>query len=148
MLELASPDGEMKTMQYRIFSGEWYTETQTFNNRSQLIRRQGSGKDLALDLQYGYTAGANTGQITSSSEAVSGEQVAHTYDSLKRLIKAETTANPGGPAWGQSFGYDGFGNLLTKTPTAGHTGTTMSLTLNPATNYLTTSGLPMTRTGI
>ncbi len=25
----------------------------------------------------------------------------------------------GSPWWGQSFGYDGFGNLVSKTPTAG-----------------------------
>jgi YD repeat-containing protein len=33
---------------------------------------------------------------------------------LNRLISAQTT----GPEWGQSFGYDGFGNLLSQTRNA------------------------------
>jgi len=40
---------------------------------------------------------------------VSGETVAYTYDSLQRLVHAETTA---GPQWSQSYNYDGFGNFL------------------------------------
>jgi hypothetical protein len=45
--------------------------------------------------------------------AISGETVTYTYDSLNRLL----TAN--GSGWGQQYGYDGFGNLLSKTVTAG-----------------------------
>jgi RHS repeat-associated protein len=93
-----------------------------------------------MNLQYGYGAGtANNGQISQVTEAISGEQVVYTYDSLKRLIKAETLQS-GGTHWGQSFGYDGYGNLLTENPTAGHMGTTMPLTVDAATNRLTTSG--------
>ena len=39
----------------------------------------------------------------------------YTYDSLARLSKAETL----GPDWGQSVGYDGWGNLLSKSVTKG-----------------------------
>ncbi len=42
------------------------------------------------------------------TDAISGETVQYRCDSLKRLISAETT----GTQWGQSFTYDGFGNLL------------------------------------
>src|SRR5260370_33660516 len=63
----------------------------------------------------------------------------YNYDSIKRLVTAEVTKS-GGTYWGQSFGYDGFGNLTTKNPTAGHTGTAMSLSVDPATNRITTSG--------
>jgi RHS repeat-associated protein len=73
------------------------------------------------------------------TEAVSGEQVVCTYDSLKRLSKSETV-QAGGTHWGQSFGYDAFGNLVTKNPTAGHTGTTMQVTVDATTNRLTTAG--------
>jgi YD repeat-containing protein len=45
---------------------------------------------------------------------ISDEEVTYQYDSLNRLISAQTT----GPEWGQSFGYDGFGNLLSQTRNA------------------------------
>ena len=90
-----------------------------------------------INLNYVYPgSNQNNGQITQMTDGLSGEQVVYTYDSLKRLIEAQTA-----PAtWGQSFGYDGFGNLLTKTPTAGHSGTNMSLSVAPTTNHLTTNG--------
>jgi RHS repeat-associated protein len=134
------PAGEMKGMEYRAGTGAYYTETRTFNKRTQMIQQQTSGSGLpGMNLQYVYTAGFNNGQIAQMNDLLTGEQVAYTYDSLARLAKAETV-QAGGTQWGQSFGYDGFGNLVTKNPTAGHTGTTMSLTVNAATNRLTTSG--------
>jgi RHS repeat-associated protein len=135
------PGGEMRTMQYRREGSQYYTENRTYNKRTQLTGLQTVDPlSAGMNLQYGYGAGAaNNGQISQVTEVISGEQVAYTYDSLKRLIKAETL-QPGGTHWGQSFGYDGFGNLLTKNPTAGHTGTTMSLTVDAATNRLTTAG--------
>ena len=50
------------------------------------------------------------------STAGTGEVVNYTYDSLNRLIAA-STSNGSGPQWGESYAYDGFGNLLSKTPT-------------------------------
>ena len=134
------PGGEMKQMQYRTGGGTYYTETHTFNKRGQMVQQQTSGSGLqGMNLAYVYTAGANNGQIAQMNDLLSGEQVAYTYDSLKRLVKAETT-QAGGTQWGQSFGYDGFGNLVTKNPTAGHTGTTMALSVSVATNRVTTAG--------
>ena len=51
------------------------------------------------------------GRITQRKDWVSGEEITYQYDSLNRLISAQTT----GPELGQSFGYDGFGNLLSQT---------------------------------
>jgi RHS repeat-associated protein len=68
-----------------------------------------------LDMQYNFTAGANNGRITSSVDGVLGETVNYSYDSLNRLSLAQATNN----VWGQSFGYDGFGNMTSKTPTVG-----------------------------
>jgi YD repeat-containing protein len=48
-----------------------------------------------------------------------------------RLTSAATV----GPEWGQSYGYDGWGNLLSKTVTKG-TATAMSVTADPATNRI------------
>jgi RHS repeat-associated protein len=56
-----------------------------------------------------------------------------THNSLLRLTKAETTA------WDQSFAYDGWGNLLTKSSTKGSV-PTMSLNVDPGTNRVTSTG--------
>ena len=47
-------------------------------------------------------------RITSQSDAISGKQIAYTYDALNRLASAQTTQT-GGTQWGQSYTYDGFG---------------------------------------
>jgi RHS repeat-associated protein len=134
----------MKTMQYRTNTGTYYTENRTYNNRTQTIEIQGSGAPMrSMDLKYLFAAGANNGQASQMTDVISGEQVTYQYDSLKRLIQAQTVA----AGWGQSFGYDGWGNLLTKTPTAGHTGTGMSLSVNPSTNHVTTGGFAYNANG-
>ena len=46
---------------------------------------------------------------------MSGEEVTYQSDSLNRLISAVPT----GPEWGESFGYDGFGNMLSRTVAKG-----------------------------
>ena len=66
----------------------------------------------------------------------SGEDVPYTYDSLARLTKAETV----GPDWGQSFGYDGWGHLLSKSVTKG-SAPVMSVTADAATNRYTSPWL-------
>jgi len=50
----------------------------------------------------------NNGQITKQKDWVTGEEANYTYDTMQRLVTAQTT----GPEWGLSFGYDGFGNKL------------------------------------
>ena len=50
---------------------------------------------------------------------MTGENVSYTYDSLNRLIAAATT---GGVQWGESYSYDGFGNMTSKTSTKGSAG--------------------------
>ena len=57
-------------------------------------------------------------------------EVRYTYDSLGRLSSAQTT----GPAWGYSYSYDGFGNLLAKNVTKGNPSAGWSGGADPATN--------------
>ncbi len=57
----------------------------------------------------GTPTGTNNGKISSQYDAISGETVTYAYDSLNRLLSAS------GSGWNQSFGYDGFGNLVSKT---------------------------------
>ncbi len=58
------------------------------------------------------------------------------YDQLGRLIAAATT----GPEWGQSYVFDGFGNLTQQVVTKG-TAPSMSMVVDPATNRLGGSGV-------
>jgi RHS repeat-associated protein len=60
------------------------------------------------------TTGTNNGKISSMNNAASGETITYTYDSLNRLLTA--SCNGTASNWG---GFDGFGNLLSMTITAG-----------------------------
>ena len=68
----------------------------------------------ALDINYNFPAGTNNGKITSQTDNLSGETVMYQYDSLNRLLSA--TSNQ---SWSETYGFDGFGNLLSKTGTGG-----------------------------
>lgn len=63
------------------------------------------------------TNGMNNGKAIEQ-KVTSGEDVVYSYDALNRLITANTTASST-TNWGQSFTYDGFGNLYQKTVTQG-----------------------------
>ncbi|MBL8235400.1 MAG: hypothetical protein JNL98_43295, partial [Bryobacterales bacterium] len=101
-------------------------QTRQYNERLQMTRMTVSG---LMDLEYKFSLSANNGQATAMKNWISGEEVQYTYDSLKRLIKADTV----GPEWRQEYGYDGFGNLLSKTVTKG-SAPAMSVSINPANN--------------
>ena len=81
------------------------------------------------NLTYNYPSGSNNGKISSMVNAVTGETINYTYDSLNRLLTAS------GSGWGQQYGFDSFGNLLSKTVTSG-SGPSMSVSVNPATNQI------------
>ncbi len=85
------------------------SETRTYNSMFQLTRLQ---IPSALDITYAFSSTQNNGKITSQTDALSGEQVLYTYDSLNRLASAQTAGTGG---WGQSYTYDGFGNLTDQT---------------------------------
>jgi YD repeat-containing protein len=73
--------------------------------------------DLHEDPHYNLpAAGSNSGQLASLSDGVNGETVAYQYDALKRLISATAVPNTGSSptAWTEAYGYDGFGNLTSK----------------------------------
>ena len=65
-------------------------------------------------MTYNYSATQNNGRIVR--DAVTGENVSYTYDSLNRLIAA---ANTTGVQWSESYSYDGFGNMTSKASTRG-----------------------------
>ena len=100
------------------------TETRTYNSQFQLTRQTVWG---AMDMQYLYPTGANNGRISSSIDGILGETVKYTYDSLHHLSGAAATSG-----WSQSFAYDGFGNLTSKSAVGPYP--LYSASFDPATN--------------
>ena len=102
------PAGEISSM-----SGTSVSEARTYNSMGQLLTLSGLN---GVNLRYNYPpAGANNGQIQSQQDVSgpSGETITYAYDSLKRLSSA-TSSFTNQQAWSQNYGYDGFGNLVTK----------------------------------
>jgi YD repeat-containing protein len=113
----------------------------TYNTLQQLTAiNYNTNAGFYVQWTYSYAAGQNNGRITQFSDtgfASTGEIVNYTYDSLNRLITA-TTSNSTGPQWGESYAYDEFGNLQSKTPTQG-SAPWVSVPVNSATNQATPS---------
>ncbi|MGH7868361.1 MAG: RHS repeat-associated core domain-containing protein [Candidatus Dormibacteraceae bacterium] len=108
------------------------SETRTYNSIGQMTLLQ-SGN---LNIQYAYPATQNNGKIASQKDLPNGEEIVYYYDSLNRLAKAETTTDPNVTQWGQSYTYDGFGNLTTVATTKGSPPNLVT-TYDPATNRQT-----------
>jgi len=104
------------------------TETRQYNNLNHMTRLTITGSQ-PLDVSYNFPAGTNNGKISSQLDNLSGETVTYQYDSLNRLLSASSTQS-----WGESYAFDGFGNLLSKTPTGG--APTLSQSVNPMNNQI------------
>ena len=50
-----------------------------------------------MDHEYRFSATQNDGRITQRKDWVSGEEITYQYDSLNRLISAQTTGPRVGP---------------------------------------------------
>jgi RHS repeat-associated protein len=99
-----------------------YQETRGYNSLLQLTTATAAYASYpytaVMNMQYNYSATQNNGRIVNSVDGVAGQHVSYSYDALNRLVSAAT--NPTDPgAWGQSYSYDGFGNLLAQVPTQG-----------------------------
>jgi hypothetical protein len=101
------------------------SETRTYNALNQLVTLSAQdGATMVENLTYNYPAGANNGKLSSMYNAVSGETVTYTYDSLNRMATASDCTLTSGCTqaqlqWAEQYGFDSFGNLLSKTMTAG-----------------------------
>ena len=114
------------------YGGGGFAETRSYNTLGQLANLKVKNTGLLTtveNLTYNYPTASNNGKLSSVSDAVSGETVTYTYDSLNRLL----TAN--GSGWGEQYAFDGFGNLTTKQVTSG-SGPTMTLSVNWANNQI------------
>jgi RHS repeat-associated protein len=109
-----------------------------YNTNGQMVSQNWSTPSSSLGptggLQYSYSATQNNGQITQTTDTLSGETIGYQYDALKRLTSAASTPISGSTptAWTQNFQYDGFGNLTAKVLN----GTSMPIAVNGLTNQL------------
>lgn len=78
----------------------------------------------ADDLHLGTADNGNVYAILNNRDAT--RSAAYSYDPLNRIATAETSESA---LWGQSFGYDAWGNLLTQTVTQG-TAPPLNVTVN------------------
>jgi YD repeat-containing protein len=125
---------------FGVLTNGYSSSTSYTYNTLQQLTGIGYGTNIAgsnAQWTYTYAAGQNNGRITQFSDTSTGEIVNYTYDSLNRLITA-TTSNSTGPQWGESYAYDEFGNLQSKTPTQG-SAPWVSVPVNSATNQATPS---------
>jgi RHS repeat-associated protein len=104
------------------------TETHQYNNLNQMTRLTITGAQ-PLDISYNFPAGTNNGKIASQVDNLSGETVTYQYDSLNRLLSASSSQS-----WSETYGFDGFGNLLSKAGTGG--APTLSQSADPSTNRI------------
>ena len=87
-----------------------------------------------MNMTYTYSSTQNNSKLISQTDNIDGEQVVYTYDALNRLATAQATSG----TWGQSYSYDGFGNLTAQNVIAG-SAPSFSATPNPATNQIWSS---------
>jgi len=110
------PAGQLTALSYFLYSNYMgINEAISYNNLLQPTRMtakdQNSGQTY-MDVLYNFSSTQNNGRIVSSTDNVTGENVSYTYDALNRLSAASA-----GSMWGESYTYDGFGNLTSKSVT-------------------------------
>jgi len=100
------PAGELLNLSYFGIN-----EKRAYNSLLQVIHMTATPQygPSVMDMQYNYSATLNNGRIVSSNDYVTGENVSYTYDALNRLTVASA-----GSMWGETYTYDGFGNLTGK----------------------------------
>jgi RHS repeat-associated protein len=97
-----------------------------------IVAKSGSTNIQSLTLGYG-TAGQNNGNIATIANGMDtshGRDQTYTYDTLNRVYTGGDTSH-----WGEQYGYDNWGNMLSKTVTRG-TGTAFTVSDPNGTNQL------------
>ncbi|MFL6312505.1 MAG: RHS repeat domain-containing protein [Terriglobales bacterium] len=139
-----APHGALASMVRGQVSGGFtgITETYTYNNRLQVVTHQAtSSGGTALNHAYSYDLGGgiNNGNIVSITNNVNtGRSQSFTYDNLNRMDTAQSQATAGTDCWGNSYGYDRYGNLLAMNVTK-CTAQSLSLSVNSK-NQITNTG--------
>jgi RHS repeat-associated protein len=124
-----APMGALNSVIYGQVSGGFggVTETRAYNSRLEFNSIQDSSSaGTAVNLSYNYVIGSSNngsvGQVTNNSD--SGRTQTFTYDTLNRILTAQSSATSGIDCWGEQFGGTGatladdrFSNLTTEAPT-------------------------------
>jgi RHS repeat-associated protein len=111
------------------------SETRGYNVLNQLTTLSAQENLTTIEnLTYTYPTGTNNGKISSMSNALSGETISYTYDSLNRMVTASDSIGQT-VQWAEGYTFDPFGNLTTKHVTAG-SGPSLSVSVNPANNQI------------
>ena len=114
---------------YPAFTQTW--SYNSFNQVTQIQTQNASGAPSTVDLNYGFPAGQNNGQVSSVASGLdTNYNATYVYDSLNRLSSV-------GGAKVQTYSYDGWGNLYSKTGD----GQNFTLGVDASTNRLTGSGI-------
>ena len=125
--------------------GRFETISLEHNQLGQLTKQY--GQSYAPTNQYNFSATQNDGRIQSRYDTIVGPYgyaigdatTSYVYDTLGRLTSATSSSATSSYAWGQSFVYDPFGNLLQQNVTSG-SAPAMNLTVDPNTNRINMSG--------
>ena len=91
------------------------TESYGFNNRLELNTIQASSSaGTALSLAYSYALpGGNNGSVASqTNNRDTNRTQSYSYDTLNRILTAQTQATTGTNCWGQSFSDSALANLF------------------------------------
>ncbi len=118
---LYTPDGAIG--RYVMGSSSTFagiTASLAYNNRLQpSILSASTAAQTIFSLSYGYgPIGQNNGNVSTIVNNLDNNRTqTFTYDSLNRVKTAQSQATSGTACWGQSFGYDPWGNLLSETVT-------------------------------
>jgi RHS repeat-associated protein len=126
------------------FSGIAWTASYTSRLQPNELKATSSA-GTALDFVYNFVDGSsnNNGNvmgITNSKDSTRSQTFA--YDQLNRILSAQTSSTTGGNCWGEAFGYDAWGNLLSIGAQTGYSSCTqehLSLGVNSS-NRVTNSG--------
>ena len=82
------------------------------------------GNILDLAYGFGFGTGDNGNLLSVSNNRDSARTQSFAYDQLNRLSAAQTSSTSGTKCFGESFGYDPWGNLLTIGGVTGYAGCT------------------------
>ncbi len=114
-------------------------ETRGYNVLNQLTSLSAQENATTVEnLTYNYPTGTNDGKISYMSNALSGEKISYTYDSLNRMIAASDSIGQT-VQWAEGYTFDPFGNLTAKAVTGGtQGGPSLSVAISQVNNQIET----------
>jgi len=143
---LYAPHGALSSLKQGAsasFAG--ITSTSSYNNRLQPVLLQASAPSqtvLSLSYVFDQEPGAgviNNGNVVQVVNNINNDRTqSYTYDELNRIATAQSQATAGEHCWGNSFAYDIWANLLSKTVTK-CAAESLSVTVNTK-NQITNTG--------